>query len=211
MIAAKQVFTQGRATVTLTAGQSISVQSLSNAQVYQQVGFPNEPSMLQLVAVALGDGGIVGPTEKVLGPFPNGATLELLAGASPMYYSVGLNPRVLANAAAQVQGTPGVLNASGTLTAAMILSGIVTSTTAAAVAATLDTGTIMDTNIDMQINDSFDWTAIATGGNAFTVTASAGHTIVGNAVVAAGSSGRFRTRKTAANTFVTYANAVPIS
>jgi len=46
---------------------------------------------------------------------------------------------------------------------------------------------------------------INTGGsNAFTVTAATGHTIVGAAAVAASSSGLFRTRKTAANTFVTY-------
>ena len=42
------------------------------------------------------------------------------------------------------------------------------------------------------------------GANAFTVTAATGHTIVGAAAVANSTSGRFRTRKTAANTFVTY-------
>ena len=56
----------------------------------------------------------------------------------------------------------------------------------------------------MAVNDSFDWSAIATGANSFTVTASTGHTIVGSGVVATVTSGRFRTRKTAANTFVTY-------
>ena len=87
----------------------------------------------------------------------------------------------------------------------MILGGIVTSSTAAAVDATLDTGTVMDTVLDMEVDDSFDWTAINTGGtNAFTVTASSGHTIVGQAAVTTVLSGRLRTRKTAANTFVTY-------
>jgi hypothetical protein len=110
-----------------------------------------------------------------------------------------------------VQGTPGTLNATGTLTAALLQSGIVTSSTAAAVVATLDTGAAMDTafggstNCLLQIGDSFDWSAINTGGaNAFTVTASSGHTIVGAGAVALGTSGRFRTLRTAANTYVTY-------
>lgn len=107
------------------------------------------------------------------------------------------------------QATPGTLNATGTLTIALILGGIVTSTTAAAVTATLDTGTITDAGLTgneaMAVDDCFEWVAINTGGtNAFTVTASSGHTLVGNGAVALSSSGRFRTRKTAANTFVTY-------
>jgi hypothetical protein len=98
-----------------------------------------------------------------------------------------------------------VLNATGTLTAAMIASGIVTSTTAAAVTATLDTGTICDAALQMEIGESFDWSVINTGGaNAFTAAAAAGHTLVGSGVVALTSSAIFRTRKTAANTFVTY-------
>jgi hypothetical protein len=104
-----------------------------------------------------------------------------------------------------VQSAPGTLNATGTLTAALILGGIVTSTTASAVTATLDTGAVMDAVTDMAADDGFLWAAINTGGsNAFTVTASSGHTIVGAGAVTASTSGRFLTRKTAADTFVTY-------
>lgn len=109
-----------------------------------------------------------------------------------------------------VQATPGALDVTGPLTAALITGAIVTSTTAAAVAATLDTGTVLDAALTaagtpMAVNDSFDWVAINTGGvNTFTVTAAATHTIVGSGVVALGTSATFRTRKTAANTFVTY-------
>jgi hypothetical protein len=69
----------------------------------------------------------------------------------------------------------------------------VTSSTAAAVTATLDTGTAMDLVLDSAgISDAFMWSAINTGGsNAFTVTAATGHTIVGAGAVAASSSGRF--------------------
>jgi uncharacterized protein YaiE (UPF0345 family) len=72
------------------------------------------------------------------------------------------------------------------------------------VAATLDTGTVTDAALTMAVDDSFDWSVINTGPNTFTVTAAAGHTIVGAAAVATATSARFRTRKTAANTFVTY-------
>lgn len=103
------------------------------------------------------------------------------------------------------QGAPGALNATGALTAALILGGLVTSTTALAVTATLPTGAVMDAAVKIEIGDAIEWSAINTGSNAFTVTAAAsGHTVVGAGAVAANTSGRFLTRKTAANTFVTY-------
>jgi hypothetical protein len=74
------------------------------------------------------------------------------------------------------------------------------------VTATLDTGAIMDTAGTFAIGDYVDWSVINTGAAAaFTVTAAAsGHTVVGAGAVALSTSGRFRTLKTAANTFVSY-------
>lgn len=106
------------------------------------------------------------------------------------------------------QGTPTAVNATATLTIAQLLTGIITSTTAAAVTGTLPTGTLTDAGVTdpgMAVDDAFEWTVINTGGtNAFTVAAGTGHTLVGSGVVAANSAQTFRTRKTAANTFVTY-------
>ena len=62
----------------------------------------------------------------------------------------------------------------------------------------------MEAAANWAVGDSVDWTVIATGANAFTVTAASGHTLVGTAAVATVTSGRFRTRKTATDTFVTY-------
>jgi hypothetical protein len=138
--------------------------------------------------------------------YPGGATINISGGGdTPLYYSVGTAATVN-ELLGTLQGDPGVLNATGTLTAALIQTGIVTSTTAAAVTATLDTGAIMDAAATFAIGDCFDWSVINTGGtNAFTVTAAAsGHTVVGAGAVAALTSGRFRTRKTAAATFITY-------
>lgn len=103
------------------------------------------------------------------------------------------------------QGAAGVLNSTGTLTAALIAAGIVTSTTAAGVTATVDTGTAMDTALaaTYAIGEGFEWSAIATGANAFTVTAASAHTLVGSGVVATVTSGRFYSQRTAANTWVT--------
>jgi hypothetical protein len=109
------------------------------------------------------------------------------------------------------QAAPGTLNATGTLTAALMLTGIVTSTTAAAVTATLDTGTLFETGLiaiypGLQNNDSVEFTIINTGANGFTIATATGWTDGGNAfaAVAFGTSARFLARRTAANTYTLY-------
>lgn len=103
-----------------------------------------------------------------------------------------------------ILGSLPTLNATGTITTAMILAGGVTSTTAAAVTATLETGAVMDAATDWEIGEGVTWGALASGANAFTVTAAAsGHTVVGAGAVATTTSAMFRTVKTAADTFVT--------
>lgn len=185
--------------VAVPASSNIAVWSASPYKVYQYTGYPNYPETWNLLYTGDAD------EEYVSAAFSAAAVLKIDAGASEVLYQVGTSARIIELTSFQHQGAPTALNATGTLTAAAILSGIVTSTTAAAVTATLDTGAIMDASCDMEIGDSFDWSAIATGANAFTVSAAAsGHTVVGGMVVATATSGRFRTRKTAAGTFVTY-------
>lgn len=104
------------------------------------------------------------------------------------------------------QGAPATLNATGTLTAAQLATLIVTSTAAAAVAATLPLATAMDTLFStFGANDAFDFSVIDTGGAAaVTMTTNTGWTLVGAMVVALGTSGRFRARKTAAGAWTLY-------
>jgi hypothetical protein len=104
------------------------------------------------------------------------------------------------------QPAPAAIDATATLTAANIRGGIITSdTTAAAVDLTLPTGTDMDTAFSgAYVNQAVMWSVINTGTNAAELLAGTDHTIVGGAVVAAGTSGRFATRRTAANTWVVY-------
>lgn len=184
--------------LTLAANDKIAVYSTGVAAVKQLVGYPNEPAKL-LTLATINNGSYTSSA------FTSGATIVVEAGGAPAMYEIGTAAVVQATRQAQIQPTPNALNATGTLTAAMILGGIVTSTTAAAVSATLDTGAIVEASSDFAVDDSIDWHVINTGGtNAFTIIASTGHTIVGAAAVAANTSGQFRTRKTAANTFVTY-------
>jgi hypothetical protein len=192
------VFNQGTATVTVPAAESIAVQSYSATSVFNEVGFPNFPEAQDLL-------GVVENTTTVFGPYAAGATIVIQAGASGATYAVGTDPVISDSGKYQTQDTPGVLNATGTITPAMILSGILTSTTAAAVAGTLPTGAVLDAASEFAVGDSFDWSVIATGANAFTVTAAAtGHTVVGTGAVATVTSAIWRTRKTAADTFVSY-------
>lgn len=182
--------------ITIPAAALIATFSSQQYQVVQLVGFTNEPN--QPLVLFSGTGYYTSSA------FTNGATVQVLAGASVATYNVGTNAVVGVASGFPTQGTPGALNATGALTTALLLTRIVTSSTAAAVAGTLDTGTVTDAALTMAIGDSFNWALVNTGPNTFTVTASSGHTIVGAGAVLTAISGQFRTRKTAAATFVTY-------
>lgn len=191
------VYQNGNVKLTIPATESVAVFTRGVASVYRVVGYPNLPDSKTLL-------GVVNNQQTVFGAYASGATIIIEAGADRVLYEVGVAPVVKAIYASQYQADPVALNATGAVTAAAILGGIVTSTTAAAVAGTVPTGTVMDASAEFAIGDSVDWSVIATGANAFTVTAATDHTLVGTMVVATVTSGNFRTRKTAANTFVTY-------
>ena len=107
------------------------------------------------------------------------------------------------------QPAPTALSATATLTIAQLLTGIVTTSGTVAMTLTLPTGTLCDAGVTgpaLPVNGCFDWAIINTGtsSGAVTMAAGTGHTLVGSATVAIGTSAWFRTRKTAANTYVTY-------
>lgn len=110
------------------------------------------------------------------------------------------------------QGAAGALNATGTLTAALMLGGIVTSTTGAAVTATLDTGALLEAAFialypAVQVGDYFEFSVINTGAaNAFTIATASGWTDGGNGffAVALSTSARFGVRRTAAGTYTIF-------
>jgi len=188
-----------RVTFTIAADVVLNIYSKDIVTVSKSVGYPNiipgETVLFETVA------GIEYST-VVSSTVSTEVTME--SGDNVVYYNQGAVPKVTERKGLRGQGAPGVLDATGTLTAAMISAGIVTSA-AATVAATLDTGAVMDAALEMAIGESFDWACIKLGANSLTVTAAAsGHTVVGDPIVVTASSSLFRTRKTAAATYITY-------
>jgi hypothetical protein len=102
------------------------------------------------------------------------------------------------------QATPATYAAAATLSVADLKTGIITYTGAAATL-TLPTGTLTEGGFSgVYTNMTFEWSVINTGSGTCTIGVGTGHTITGAATIAAGSSGRFASRRTASNTFVSY-------
>ena len=198
------VYPFGDATVTLTAGQSIAVATIAEAQVFQLVGFPNFPYQQDLLGTPSGN------TITVYGPFASGATIQFSAGATILLYNAGTDPTIPELTGVRASTAAVALNTTGAATdAAMIgaiLDGVITSTTAAAVSLVLPTGATLDAALQLNVGDAIRWSVVNTGAtNAATVSsAGSGNTLVGAGGVAATTSGSFVTIKTAAATFVTY-------
>jgi len=116
------------------------------------------------------------------------------------------------------QIAPVAMTTAATITVAALKAGLITGTHAAGATAayTLPTGTVMDAALTafLVANDSFDFTIINLStalADTITLTAATGFTIVGQATIDSAhadsefpSSGTFRVRRTAANTFVAY-------
>jgi hypothetical protein len=128
------------------------------------------------------------------------------AGTAPNYFAgdVRTNSCFTENTTVTNSNTTGAVAGVSSL-----IGGIRTSTPTADITLLVPTGTNMDAAFqDLQTNHGFEWSLInlATAASTWdvTVTANTGHTVVGNMRVTGETSGRFRTVKTAANTFITY-------
>ena len=193
----------GRATVIVPAAESIAVYTQGQAQVSRTLGYPNYPDQTTLI-------GTVTNGQTVFGSYASGATIVVESvGSMPVLYEIGTAPVVQQwRLNSQVQGAPTDIadGASMIATNASLLGGIVTATPTASRNVQLPTGANMDLGSEFAIGDSIDWSLITLAAFALTITVNTGHTIVGAAATAAtsGSAARFRTRKTAADTFVTY-------
>jgi hypothetical protein len=124
-------------------------------------------------------------------------------GTAPNYFAGD----VRSNTSFTCRNVPTNSNVTATATAASLLDGLRTGTPTANIDLQVPTGTNMDAAFqELQANQSFEWSVInlAAATHVITVTANTDHAVVGNMAVAAATSGRFLTRKTAANTFITY-------
>lgn len=116
----------------------------------------------------------------------------------------------------QTQGAPTAKTVTSAITAAELLTGIITTTGATGPSIhQLPTGTLLSAAISgVTTGDSFDWSLINTGTGASddaTITVNTDHTIIGNPTAGAltdatiiSGSARFRSRCSAANTWITY-------
>jgi hypothetical protein len=118
-------------------------------------------------------------------------------------------PNIIATSGSYVpQPSQTALTSGGTLTIAQMLTYIITMNASSSQTLTLPTGANTDAGIlggGLNTDTGFDWSVINIG-STFSVNmqANTSHTYIGSATVAFGTSARFRTRKTAASTFVTY-------
>ena len=195
------IFTQGTVTVTVPAGEKIAVQAYSAASVFQEVGFPNFPDANDLLTV-------VENTTYVSGAFTNATNVIIQAGASGANYAVGVAPVITDDGNWQPQGDPANIadGAAMIATAANVLTGIITATPTTARSIQLPTGANLDLATEWAIGEAFDFSVITLAAFVLTITVNTGVTIVGAATTAAtaGSTSRFRLRKTAADTFIAY-------
>lgn len=193
------IASQGTAEVSIPANESIALASITETQVFKVVGFPNYPEQNDLESTFTG--------YKVLGPYTAATTLIIEAGAAEVTYQIGVAPVVSGVA---YQGAPTSQNTTATLSTAQVMSGLVTSThaTGATITLTLPNGADMDLASQFDVNEYFDWVVInnASGaGDTVTIAnAASGNNVSGPAVIAISTSAIMRTRKTAADTFVTY-------
>jgi hypothetical protein len=205
----------GTVSITLTATQKVAVWTQGLANVYRTSAFPNYPATTALLGTVING-------QTVFGTYTGGATIQIeAAGGLPVLYEIGTDPVVqqwrTSNSGTQV--TPIAKTVAVTLTAAEITTGLVTGThTAGATAAyTLPTGALLDASTSFVVDEYFDWTVInlsAAAADTITITSpGADHTVVGTMICQSahsttgtihGNALRMRTRKTAANTFVTY-------
>lgn len=120
-----------------------------------------------------------------------------------------------------IQKAPVTKTVANTMTIADLLNGLIVATptaTGATAAYTLPIGTLVEAGVlpKMKADRYFDWSitnlALAAA-DTITITASAGHTIVGNPIVQSshvttggitGNTARYRTRKVSEGVFVTY-------
>jgi hypothetical protein len=190
--------------IVIPANESIAVYCQGTAQVSRKTNFPNYPEQVTLIGTVING-------QTVFGPYTSGAVIIVEAsGGVTTFYEVGTAPQVQqGRLISGVQADPANIADGGAMvhTPGGMLGGLVTATPTAGRNIQLPTGAAMDLASNFAINDFFDWSVITLAAFALTTTAGAsGHTLVGSGATAAtsGSPARFRTRKTAADTFVTY-------
>ena len=188
--------------VTVAASDKLAVYSKAAAAISKKGSYPNFVDSTTLLKLTGAD------EEYTTSAFSVETVVIIEAGNADVFYQAGTGPVITERRGLRGQGAPVAVNTTGAGTAAVVtsgmLAGIITSSTAAAVALTLPTFTEIEAIVDLEVGESVDWSVIVTGGNTLTVTAATGHTLVGTGAVVTVVSGTFRTRKSSATAYITY-------
>jgi hypothetical protein len=214
------------ATIQVPAGQSINVFSPVGAtKVSKQSsslanGTPTGRFEEETTSPVVGN-------EVTFGPYTNATKVQIVAGPHGAWYNVGAltaaNPILNGSTRlAATQFAPVAYNTATSIVSKDLMNGLITTThaTGSTLAVTLPTGALLDAASGLKVNQAIEWTWInlsAAAADSATLTASTGHTIVGDAVVISNhsttggaitargnSSSTWITQKTAADTFITY-------
>ena len=208
------IYAQGKKEFTVPAAEKIAVFTLGKAQVYQEVGYPNYPSKIDLL-------GTVENEQTVFGAYASGATIIVEnEGPAEVYVNIGTAPVTIKYLSGPYQEAPTTMTTTAAITNAKILSKIIQGTHSAGATQTytLPTGALMDAALEIAVGEYVDWTLqnlSAAAADTITLAAAAtGHTLEGVVLVPSvhittgGLTGqntaRMRTRKTAAETFISY-------
>jgi len=205
----RSIHPNGLVRIIVNAGDRIAIYSRRTVKVFQIVGRPNRAEKLDLIQLVPAD------TEYRSAIFTNGATLGIEAGVAEVLYALGTGAVITENIGRRAQPTPTAMTVTANITPAGLTSGLIIGTHAAGATQTytLPAGATLDLALEMRIGESVDWSIInasAVAADTITVAqAGADHTIVGAAVIVSANSvpdntAVYRTRKTAADTFVTY-------
>ena len=193
----------GIGTATPTGGFRLDVQATTARQRIESTTGTNEVHQRYVNTGGTFYAGLDGSTGSGFGT-AYGAVLWH-TGNYPMLFATNNaeRARITANGnQVAYQPAESAQNTSVTLTVANLQTRIITSN--AAVTLTLPTGTSLEGyTTSMATDTAFECTFIATTANAITIGAN-GNTTVGSLTVAGNSSGLFRFRKTATNTFTVY-------
>lgn len=116
------------------------------------------------------------------------------------------NPTFTANVYFYQPAPPTTKTGAGTLTIAELLTGIIDCGGGSAYNLSLPSGTSVDAGVvvGLAVDSAFEWSLINRGGGTVTVVTGISNTLSGSGAVGVSSSGLFRTRKTATNTYTTY-------
>ena len=177
---------------TLTTAQTINIGTASTGASTYNIA-TGATANATTKAINIGTSGVSGSTTNIALGAIAGTTSIALYGVPYIY-----QPAITAIS------TTG----ANTLTIAQLLTEIITFTGTAIATFTLPTGTLMDGGVPAIVTAStaiaFDWSVVNTVAFAVTMAAGTTHTYVGNTTVAANTSARFRSVRTAATTWVTY-------